>query len=235
VDYWEVIHKSPSGDDAFSNQLNVESNPDHKFTYRHLLIRGETASSILKFRARCLKAFRDYYTARDITEVTPPLMVQTMVEGGSTLFNLDYYGEAAYLTQSSQLYLETCLPSLGDVYCIADSFRAEQAHTRRHLSEYSHLEAELAFISFEDLLNHLEDMVTTVVDNLMKDPEAVKIIKQLNPNFVPPQKPFVRMTHSDAIEWLNKHGIKKEDGTDFTKDDVSFVALSKMILCLRIT
>ncbi|KAJ7807869.1 hypothetical protein B0H14DRAFT_3482918 [Mycena olivaceomarginata] len=190
VDYWRLIGGSPGGDDAFSTRLNEHSDPSIQADLRHLVLRGETASSVLRLRAALLSAFRGAYAAHDILEVTPPCLVQTQVEGGATLFKLDYYGQPAFLTQSSQLYLETCLPSLGDVFCVQESFRAENSHTRRHLSEYTHMEAELAFIDFNDLMHHIETIICETVATLLADPASAALIKQLNPAFAPPARPL---------------------------------------------
>ncbi|EKM53639.1 uncharacterized protein PHACADRAFT_260100 [Phanerochaete carnosa HHB-10118-sp] len=210
VDYWKVLGGAPGGDEAFTNRLNEKSDPSILADLRHLVLRGEIASAVLKLRAALLSSFRDTLVSHDLLEVTPPCLVQTQVEGGATLFKLDYYGQPAYLTQSSQLYLETCLPSLGDVFCVQESFRAENSHTRRHLSEYTHLEAELAFITFDDLLTHIEAIICETVDRLLANPTTAALIKQLNPNFTAPARPFLRMSYVDAIKWLNEHGIQHE-------------------------
>ncbi|ORY34888.1 hypothetical protein BCR39DRAFT_515384 [Naematelia encephala] len=229
VDWWKIIGRAPGGDEAFEGRLRPDTEASIRADLRHLELRGETATAVMRFRAIMLRAFRDRFHARRVTEVTPPCMVQTSVEGGSTLFEFDYYGAKAYLTQSSQLYLETVLPSLGDVYCIQESFRAEKSLTRRHLSEYTHLEAELVFITFQDLLDHIEGLICEVVDVLLADPIASIIIKTLNPDFVPPSRPFMRLDYRDAIKYLNEHGITKEDGTDHViGDDIAEAAERKM-------
>jgi asparaginyl-tRNA synthetase len=212
VDYYKIVGKAPGDKEAITNIIAPDADQQTMLNNRHLVIRGDTASSVLKVRAAVLRAFRKTYEDKSMLEVTPPCMVQTQVEGGGTLFGFDYYGEKAYLTQSSQLYLETCLPALGDVFCVAESFRAERAHTRRHLSEYTHVEAELAFLSFTDLLAHLEDVICSVIDIVLADPVAAKFIKELNPTFVAPSRPFMRMKYTEAITWLNEHNILNEDG-----------------------
>lgn len=229
ADYFKVVGKAPSGDEAITNIVAKDADPQTKYDNRHLVIRGEQASAVLKVRAGVLRAFRKTYEELGLLEVTPPCMVQTQVEGGSTLFEFNYYGEKAYLTQSSQLYLETCLPSLGDVFCIQESFRAEKSLTRRHLSEYTHIEAELAFITFDDLLSHLEETICRTIDHALADPLIAGYIAELNPTFKAPARPFMRMSYADAINWLKEREIPNENGQPHEfGDDIAEAAERKM-------
>jgi asparaginyl-tRNA synthetase len=229
ADYFEVIGRAAGDKEAITNRVAHDADPQTLYDNRHLVLRGETASSVMKVRAAVLRAFRQAYIENRCLEVTPPCMVQTQVEGGATLFAFDYYGEKAYLTQSSQLYLETCLPSLGDVFCVAPSFRAEKSLTRRHLSEYTHIEAELDFITFSDLLDHLELIMCRVIDLTLQDSQIAAYIKELNPSFAKPDRPFKRMKYSEAIDWLREHDILNEDGQPHTfGDDIAEAAERKM-------
>eukprot|EP00735_Rhodelphis_limneticus_P015446 TRINITY_DN96_c0_g1::TRINITY_DN96_c0_g1_i1::g.14805::m.14805 TRINITY_DN96_c0_g1::TRINITY_DN96_c0_g1_i1::g.14805 ORF type:complete len:549 (+),score=202.38,sp/Q2KJG3/SYNC_BOVIN/59.57/0.0,tRNA-synt_2/PF00152.15/30,tRNA-synt_2/PF00152.15/1.3e-69,tRNA_anti-codon/PF01336.20/1.1e-09,LLC1/PF14945.1/0.16,LLC1/PF14945.1/6.9e+02,Drf_GBD/PF06371.8/0.083 TRINITY_DN96_c0_g1_i1:73-1647(+) len=208
TDFWELIGPSPG---EVENILNENSDVDVLFDNRHMVHRGTKASAIVKLHCIALRAFRDHYFSRHYTEITPPTLVQTQVEGGSTLFKLDYFGEEAFLTQSSQLYLETVIPSVGDVFCICQSYRAERSRTRRHLSEFVHIEAERPFISFEDLLSCIEDLVCDVTERVVA--YAGDLLKEINPDFKPPQRPFLRMEYGDAIKWLKEHEYYKDKET----------------------
>lgn len=267
ADYFQIIARAPGGDDAFTNQVPLDGDTQTLLNLRHLALRHEKPSAIMFVRDIVESAFHTAYKELDCKKVSPPALVQTQVEGGATLFKFDYYGETAYLTQSSQLYLETVLPVLGDVYCIEKSFRAEKSLTRRHvsvpplscgqqssslldwpriasdlrssyvlirqqLSEYTHVEAELDFITFDDLLEHLEHVICRVIDLTLENPIAAESIKKYNPEFTKPARPFLRMRYSDAIDWLRERGIKNEEGNDHVfGDDMSVFPPVTLMSC----
>ncbi|KAL0491643.1 asparaginyl-tRNA synthetase [Acrasis kona] len=212
ADYWELMGESPG------LPINQDANVDTQLDERHLVHRGQKASAHMKVRSIVTQCFRDHFFSKHYHEVCPPTLVQTQVEGGSTLFQLKFFDEDAFLTQSSQLYLETMLPSLGDVFCIAQSYRAEKSLTQRHLAEYTHIEAERAFIDFEDLLQTVEELIADVTQRVFDkcgdlirlcNPEADKILEVVTKN-----RPFKRMTYAECIKFCNEHNIYKDPKTE---------------------
>ncbi|OHT08421.1 asparaginyl-tRNA synthetase family protein [Tritrichomonas foetus] len=206
ADYWEMVGNAPADFEAI---VSKDSSPDILLDNRHLVLRGENAAGVMHVRDYLARYIREHFFSHDVNEVVCPELVQTQCEGGATLFKLDYYGQPAYLTQSSQLYLETCLSSIGDVFCIQSSFRAEKSKTPRHLTEFTHIEAEYGFINFDQLMDRIEDLVFDVIDKLVNGPMG-EIIKKRNPNFVQPKKPFKRITYIEAIQYCNDHKILKD-------------------------
>jgi asparaginyl-tRNA synthetase len=206
ADYWQLVGAS-SGE--LDGRFNRESHVDVLGDQRHLTLRELPNIAIFQLRSAALVCFRDFFLDRAFTEVTPPCMVQTQVEGGSTLFELDYFGEPAYLTQSSQLYLETCVPALGKVFCCAPSFRKEGSAGRRHLAEYTHFEGELGFITFDDLLQLIEDMVVGVSQRIVD--KAGPLLRSVNSAFVVPTQPFLRMVRGTLVRMLRAHSFPPYD------------------------
>jgi asparaginyl-tRNA synthetase len=231
ADFYRILPewRAAGGEEAITNRVSASAEHSALLDLRHLTLRGETASAVMFVRDAVEFAFNQVYRELQIRKVSPPALVQTQVEGGATLFKFNYYNEEAYLTQSSQLYLETCLPSLGDVYCIEKSFRAEKSLTRRHLAEYTHIEAELDFITFDDLLDHLELVMCRVLEVALADPVTKAHVLALNPEFKMPERPFKRMKYADAINWLVEHEIPNEEGEPHKfGDDIAEAAERRM-------
>lgn len=182
---------------------------------RHLWLRSPQIRKMIKARQNTLDYFREFFREKEFYEVQPPLLTQAGVEGGSTLFELDYFDETAYLTQSSQLYLEAFMTSLENVYCIAPSFRAEKSRTSRHLTEYWHLEAEMAWYRNQDNIEFQEEMISHVANKVAEENEDLlkhfdrdpEILRELKP-------PFDRMSYTEAIEELQGQNMSIEWGED---------------------
>jgi asparaginyl-tRNA synthetase len=200
--------------------LPVDAGVDVLFDKRHLHLRGEKQTSIMKIRAEVFEALREWFRQDDWTEVHPPMIISASVEGGATLFKMDYFGEVAYLTQSSQFYLEAMIQSLEKVYCIAPSFRAEKSKTPRHLTEYWHAEAEGAWMDLEDITRVEEGLVShvcqTVADKRGKDLEK---LGRMPDDLASVKAPFERISYGEAIERVKKKGVKIEYGDDMGADE----------------
>ncbi|RLE70268.1 MAG: asparagine--tRNA ligase [Thermoprotei archaeon] len=188
---------------------------------RHLWIRSRRMSAVMKVRHTVFGALHEYFRSRGYYEVQCPMFITAAVEGGATLFQLDYVdGSKVYLTQSSQFYLEALIYSLEKVYTIAPSFRAEKSRTRRHLTEFWHCEAELAWASLEDVMKVEEELVWHVIQKVLEENREelsmlgrkVELLERCKP-------PFYRISYDEAVEILQNRGIKVEWGEDFGADE----------------
>ena len=194
--------------------IQEDYSTEYLLDIRHIALRMRKFNEIFRIRSNVLWALKDFFENEDCYEVQCPMIVTSMVEGGSAMFELNYFGKKAYLTQSSQFYLEALIYTLESVYTIAPSFRAEKSRTTRHLTEFWHCEAEVAWFSNEDMMRFEERMIEHVVGSvaercedelkeLGRDVEYLKSIKA----------PFERIKHRDALAEL---GLEpgSEIGTD---------------------
>jgi asparaginyl-tRNA synthetase len=182
---------------------------------RHLALRMRKMVAMAKIRATVLDYSRRWLVENSWMEVTAPTIVKGAVEGGSTLFKLKYFDEEAYLSQSAQLYLEAMIFSLGPVWSLTPSFRAERSRTVRHLAEFSHLEAEAPWVTLEDILKVQEQLVSYVIQNAIKErAEELTYLKRDIIELKKVEPPFERLSYEKAIEILNSKGfmITQEDG-----------------------
>jgi asparaginyl-tRNA synthetase len=176
---------------------------------RHLALRTRRLVAMAKIRATVLDLGRRWFVENDWIEVTAPTIVKGAVEGGSTLFKLKYFDEEAYLSQSAQLYLEAMIFSLGPVWSLTPSFRAERSRTVRHLAEFSHLEAEAPWVTLEDILKVQEQLVSYIIQNTIEQrAEELAYLKRDVTDLKKIEPPFERLPYDKAIEILRSKGFK---------------------------
>ncbi len=182
------------------------------FDKRHLSIRGPKAIASMRIRTEVIGAAFDYFRGKGFTLISGPTFVGAAVEGGSTLFPVDYFGKQAYLSQSAQFYEEAALPALEKVWIFQPAFRAEKSKTSKHLTEFWMIEAEQAFADQSANLSLLEGllaaMVRRVLDNRQSDLKTLgRTLKEIS-------LPLPRITYDEAREVAEKSGCGFQWGDD---------------------
>jgi asparaginyl-tRNA synthetase len=189
--------------------------PEFLLDNRHFWIRSKKMQTILRIRALFVEEARRWLKEHGYLEVQAPTLVSAAVEGGSTLFEVKYFDQKAYLTQSWQLYAEAMIASLGKIYTVAPSFRAEKSRTRRHLTEYWHLELEEPWLDLEGLIKVEEELVLHIAHQVAA--QATEDLKDLgrDPKVLAELKgPLPRITYDKAVELIHSHDSSFSWGMD---------------------
>ena len=200
--------------------------------HRHLWIRSRKQNAILKVRHTVIKAVRDYFDNNGFTLADTPIFTPAACEGTTTLFEVDYFGDdKAYLTQSGQLYNEATAAAFGKSYAFGPTFRAEKSKTRRHLTEFWMVEPEVAYATYEDMMDLGEGLILAIVERVLADrQEELKILERDTSVLEAIKGPFPRLHYDDAVKMLQEGHAKGELensfewGGDFGAPDETYLS-----------
>ncbi len=195
--------------------------------HRHLWIRSRRQNAILKIRHEIIKAIRDYFDSKKFTLVDAPIFTPAACEGTTTLFETDYFGDKAYLTQSGQLYMEAAAMAFGKVYCFGPTFRAEKSKTRRHLTEFWMVEPEVAYAELNDIMDLSEELISFIVTRVLENrQEQLKIVERDISKLENIQAPFPRISYDEAARILKEAEADFVYGDDFGGADETIISNS---------
>ena len=193
--------------------------------HRHLWIRSTRQRAILKIRHEIIKAVRDFFDDNGFTLCDAPILTPAACEGTTTLFEVGYFDDKAYLTQSGQLYSEATAAALGRVYTFGPTFRAEKSKTRRHLTEFWMVEPEVAYATVDDVMDLAEQMICFVVQRVLekRQPELKALERDISKleKILPP---FPRISYDEAVAMLQKSGSEIQWGGDFGGGDETIIS-----------
>jgi asparaginyl-tRNA synthetase len=204
-----------------------EHGPDFLLSNRHLWLRSSRPHATLRIRSRFIKSARDFFDNDGFTLVDSPIFTPAACEGTTTLFETEYFGEKAYLSQSGQLYGEAAAFAFGKVYCFGPTFRAEKSKTRRHLTEFWMIEPEVAFNDLEDNMKLAERFLEYTVQTVLKEcADELQVLGRDTTKLQNVKAPFPRISYTEAIEILKKKNIPCEWGGDFGAPEETALAES---------
>jgi aspartyl-tRNA synthetase len=190
----------------------LESGIDNRLNARALDLRNQKTAAIFKLRHNTLLCIRKTLTDLGFLEVNTPKIIGSASEGGANLFSLKYFDKQAYLAQSPQLYKEQLTLGLERIFEISSFYRSEKSHTVRHLTEFTSVDIEAAFMDYTDVMQILESLVVNVFEYVEKN--CIPEQKNLGIEIKKPKAPFDRVTYTQAIEELGKHGLELQFGDD---------------------
>ncbi|MCD6275365.1 MAG: asparagine--tRNA ligase [Thermoplasmata archaeon] len=209
---------------SYNFPITKDKSDEFLLDNRHLWVRSREMTAILKIRDTVFGALHEFFREKGYYETHGPMFVTGAVEGGSTLFEVPYFGKKAYLTQSSQFYLETLIYSLEKVYTVAPSFRAEKSRTRRHLTEYWHAEAEAAWYHNEDMMRDEEEMVVYLIQRVLEERKReLQFLKRDLEILEGIEKPFKRMRYEELIRFAQDHSVNIQYGDDLGADEETMI------------
>jgi len=189
--------------------------------HRHLWLRSRKQHVVMMVRHHAISAIRDFLNERGFVNLDTPIFTPNACEGTSTLFETDYFGDKAYLSQSGQLYNEATAAAFGKVYCFGPTFRAEKSKTRRHLTEFWMVEPEVAWASLEDIMQLMEEFFASIVARCVDacGDDLANVLERDVSRLEKVKPPFARMHYRDAVKLLHDKGVEFEDGNDFGGGD----------------
>ncbi|MGH9518904.1 MAG: amino acid--tRNA ligase-related protein, partial [Terriglobales bacterium] len=177
---------------------------EYLLEHRHLWLRSQRQHAILRVRHEIIKAVRDFFDEDGFVLGDAPILTPASCEGTSNLFEVDYFEQKAYLTQSGQLYGEAMAMAVRKVYVFGPTFRAEKSKTRRHLTEFWMVEPEVAFATLDDMMHLGERLVTFVVQRVLeRRREELKLLERDLAKLEAIQLPFPRLSYDEAVAMLN--------------------------------
>ena len=200
--------------------------------HRHLWIRSRKQNAVLKVRHAVIKAVRDYFDSNGFILADTPIFTPAACEGTTTLFEVDYFGDTkAYLTQSGQLYNEATAAAFGKSYAFGPTFRAEKSKTRRHLTEFWMVEPEVAYATYEDMMDLGEGLILFIIQRVLADRRAeLETLERDISKLESVKSPFPRLHYDDCVKMLQE-GFEKgelenkfEWGGDFGAPDETYLS-----------